>query len=386
MFTRPAPALRSRSSTCTSVSGADTPPLSIEECSSQSEGSQSSIDLSQVSMALSNTTHSTALDKPRARARGHGHRQRISEARVSRASMYETIEEENTSTSSLPPSPHSATDNKSIDQDPIHLSSVFVVDPDAGYLDSPSMWDDENGITQLRRYYTLREEAEDTVTHSKQVWLDTPFSIYALQSKCLLHFYSFTICANKIIQAFVPPRHPAGMQALLQHSLENYGPLPPELRRIRSRTQSRPSPYPQARSIKTSISPDQNHPSTLDIARSFVSAQPPMQTSTPVLQQVSIHPNIQSPPVIDGLKSESPFVSLDEPKVTKTFGLSATARPRVPSTSRKTPSGWSKRGTGKNVNKENNISQGLIMTPSESLRLNRPRPRGRPTPARPIRV
>jgi len=179
------------------------------------------------------------------------------------------------------------------------------------------------------------------------------------------------------------------MQALLQHSLENYGPLPSELRRIRSRTQSRPSPYPQARSIKTSISPDQTHPTTLDITRTFVPAQSPAQTSTPALQQVSLHPNILSPApvtVLESHKSDSPFVSgLDEPKVIKTFGLSATARPRVPSTTRKT---WSKRGTGKNDNKENNISQGQLMTPSESLRLNRPRPRGRPTPgsARPIRV
>ncbi|KIM75320.1 hypothetical protein PILCRDRAFT_92174 [Piloderma croceum F 1598] len=378
VFTRPGPALRSRSSTCTSVSGSDTPPLLAEEYSSQSEGSQSSIDLSQVSMVLSKATQSvstTARVGPRARPRGHGHRQRISEAKASRASMYETIEEEMSNVSSPPTSPHAehhdAPNNTSIVHNSTHRSSVFVVDPDTEDLDSP-MWDDQNGITQLRRYYTLREEAEDTVMHSKRVWLDTPFSVYALQS-------------------FVPPRHPAGMQALLQHSLETYGPLPSELRRIRSRTQSRPSPYPQARSIKTSISPDQTHPTTLDVTRTFVPAQSPAQTSTPALQQVSIHPNILSPApvtVLESLKSDSPFVSgLDEPKVIKTFGLSATARPRVPSTTRKT-SGWSKRGTGKNDNKENNISQGLLMTPSESLRLNRPRPRGRPTPgsARPIRV
>jgi serine/arginine repetitive matrix protein 2 len=195
VFTRPGPTSRSRSSTCTSASGSDTPPLLAEEYSSQSEGSQSSIDLSQVSMVLSKATQSvsaaTARVGPRARPRGHGHRQRISEAKASRASMYETIEEEMSNASSPPTSPHaehhSAPDDTSIVHNSTCRSSVFVVDPDIENLDSPSMWDDENGITQLRRYYTLREEAEDTVMHSKQVWLDTPFSVYALQCKCILY-------------------------------------------------------------------------------------------------------------------------------------------------------------------------------------------------------
>ena len=179
------------------------------------------------------------------------------------------------------------------------------------------------------------------------------------------------------------------MRALLQHSLDNYGPLPPELRRIRSRTQSRPSPYPHARSIKTSISPDQSHP---EINRGFLKSQTPVQTPTAALQQVSINPNIKSPippvPSLGVLKStlaaNSPFMQDDSTLVK--FGVSA-ARPRVLSNARRTALGWPKRGTGKNDNKEN-ASQGLIMTPSESLRLNRPRPRGRPTSgsARTIRV
>ena len=176
------------------------------------------------------------------------------------------------------------------------------------------------------------------------------------------------------------------MRALLQHSLDNYGPLPPELRRIRSRTQSRPSPYPHARSLKTSISLDQSCPEN---SRSFLKSQT-LQTPTAALQQVSINPNIESPippvPSLGALKSTaySPFIQ-DDSKLVK-FNVSA-ARPRVPSNARRTAFGWSKRGTGKNDNKEN-TSQGLIMTPSESLRLNRPRPRGRPISGsvRPVRV
>ena len=53
--------------------------------------------------------------------------------------------------------------------------------------------------------------------------------------------------------AFEPPRNPDGMKALLEHSKTSYGPLPSELRprRTRTRTLSRPSPYPRSR--KTSL-------------------------------------------------------------------------------------------------------------------------------------
>ncbi|EEB95773.1 hypothetical protein MPER_05205 [Moniliophthora perniciosa FA553] len=57
-------------------------------------------------------------------------------------------------------------------------------------------------------------------------------------------------------EAFDLPRHPAGMQAMLADSVQNYGPLPSELRLRRRRTSSRPSPYPAARAIKVSISPE----------------------------------------------------------------------------------------------------------------------------------
>jgi hypothetical protein len=53
VFSRPLEA-RSHSSTCTSSSGADTPPLSSSD---RSEGSQLSIDLSHINIALVNATH-----------------------------------------------------------------------------------------------------------------------------------------------------------------------------------------------------------------------------------------------------------------------------------------------------------------------------------------
>ncbi|KAF8996426.1 hypothetical protein BDQ17DRAFT_1364415 [Cyathus striatus] len=319
VFSRPAPATRSRSSTCTSSSGSgvDTPPLS-------SDGLR--IDLSQLNVMLSNSTHpmsATARNRVRARARGHGH-------------LYETIEEESNASS---PAKSPASKNGS---SPTQCQPVYVVDSDT----ASSTWSNEKGITTLRKYYALKDEAHHTVTESKRQWMDTPFSLFALQS-------------------FQPPRHPAGMQALLEHSVQNYGPLPSELRprRVRSRTQSRPSPYPQARLSKITLSPDRI--SKADLQPSFAAATDAVPT--PVLQDKTVNANISAlPHALEALKPFSPFAMDVEPKRENAFGLAPHARPRVGSTARRTALGC----------------------PGESLRLSRPRPRGRPTPAsqRPIRV
>ncbi|OJA11619.1 hypothetical protein AZE42_05475 [Rhizopogon vesiculosus] len=399
VFTRPSRANRSRSSTCTSMSsGAETPPLSISDgYSSFSEGSQSSIDLSHVNYMLSNVTHplsNATLDRVRPRAHGHGHRRRISQARASRTSIYETIEEELTTSFSPTSSPQSlpGSATKAIQlpdsvTKTIGRAPVYIVDPETASMDSVSMWDDEKGIMALRKYYALRDEAQDTVTESKQVWLDTPFSIFAVQS-------------------FDPPHHPSGMKALLEHSMQSYGPLPSELRprRMRSRVNSRPSPYP--RTIKTSFT---SAPATEQMRAAIVAAvaetvpNAPMRTQgqPKALQLISVNPNIMSPAIENNKAAGGVHGTMMSPgKPERVFGLPP--RPRVGSTARRAALGWAKRSSGRNglENKENasigsislavaaNISQGLVMTPSETLRLNRPRPRGRPTPAsiKPIRV
>lgn len=60
---------------------------------------------------------------------------------------------------------------------PVIDDNVIVVVPD----DTSSTDWDERGIAALRRYYTLKDEADITINESKQLWLDTPFSIYAVQ-------------------------------------------------------------------------------------------------------------------------------------------------------------------------------------------------------------
>ncbi|KAG0697268.1 hypothetical protein DFH29DRAFT_160061 [Suillus ampliporus] len=400
VFTRPSRGGRSRSSTCTSMSsGADTPPLSISDgYSSFSEGSQSSLDLSHVNYMLSNVTHplsNATLDRVRPRAHGHGHRRRISQARASRTSIYETIEEEFTTSLSSTSSPQSLPGSvtKAI-QPPdsatktIGRAPVFVADPETASVDSVSLWDDERGIMALRKYYALRDEVQDTVTESKRVWRDTPFSVFAVQS-------------------FDPPRHPSGMQALLEHSMQNYGPLPSDLRprRMRSRVNSRPSPYP--RTIKTSFT---SSPATEQVRAAIVAAVAEntpndtmcAQAQPKALRQISVNPNITSP-AIDSTKADGVMkdAAMSPGKLERVFGLPP--RPRVGSVARRAALGWAKRSTGRSglENKENasfgnislaavpgNVSQGSVMTPSETLRLNRPRPRGRATPAsgRPIRI
>ncbi|PBK61490.1 hypothetical protein ARMSODRAFT_1025623 [Armillaria solidipes] len=354
VFTKPDPLSRSRSSTCTSnsgTSGSDTPPLSSSEGSSMSEGSQSSIDLEEINVALTNATHpmsSNQRNRVRARARGHGHRRRYSHTQISQSSVYETIQEE-----ASPMSSPGTQKNSS----PTAIQPVFVVDEDTASIHSATAtWDDERGIVALRRYYELRDEAESAVTESKRVWIDTPFSLFALQ-------------------CFDPPKHPAGMQALLKHSIQNYGPLPSELRpkRVRSRTSSRASPYPSTRVLKAAA------------------ASPELITK----QQDNVYRNATSSPLGDVLPhvnvmtaspASKPFSPLiEEPKRENAWGPAAT-RPRVGSTARRTALGWAKRSNGKTPTNLKENTPKMNMTHGESLRLSRPRPKGRPTPARQIRL
>ena len=161
-----------------------------------------------------------------------------------------------------------------------------------------------------------------------------------------------TYCAP----AFYPPTHPAGMQALLTHSIETYHALPSELRRIRSRTLSRPSPYPQSRSSKSTLSPGHMRPSLSEINRSTTAFNPL------ALQEIPINANIASP--VPTPKASKALKDI-EPKRENAFGLAPHARPRVGSNARRTALGWTKRsnGPGKtSTDKKENAGQGVLTT------------------------
>ncbi|KAH9837979.1 uncharacterized protein C8Q71DRAFT_898946 [Rhodofomes roseus] len=368
VFSRPDIASRSRSSTVSASSGGETPPLSLSDGSSQSGGSQSSIDVGQLNALLLNVANPSsgiARNRVRTRARGTGHRRRISQARASRSSVYETIEEESSVT--LSPSPA-----KALSPISSHMAtpgdSVFIVDEDSQSMYND--WNDERGITTLRRYYALKDEAHETVIESKQMWMDTPFSIFAVQS-------------------FYPPHNRGGMCAMLEHSQKNYGPLPSDLhpRRIRSRTSSRASPYPLP-NHRSSFSPDKPMQVHVDSSPELhISPQHPPSFS--VLREVPTNVKNQSPvPALEVIKPFTPFsVEFDKsrPDISKdSFVPPVPVRPRVTSSVRRNALGW-KRQTGKSSSssQKENAGQGMLITPSETLRINRPRPqRGRPTPAR----
>jgi len=277
---------------------------------------------------------------------------------MSRASVYETIEEENST-----PVSDGLPDSVKAPLSPVFDDNVIIVDPE----DTPIVDWGDGGIVALRQYYTLKDEVDVTIKESKQQWLDTPFSIYAVQS-------------------FEPPAHRSGMRALLEHSRQTYGPLSAEYCRIRSRTSSRPSPYPQPqRAIKISLShvvmrqevpaapaPIPSTAPTPPPATVPSTAPPPVLVSVPqALQQRTVNPNtvttkISSLAPAKGAKNDT------DPLPRSRLGSNTNTR--------RSTFGF---GAGKE-NQDRNASSGAMTAPSENLRLNRPRPRGRPAHARAI--
>lgn len=163
------------------------------------------------------------------------------------------------------------------------------------------------------------------------------------------------------------------MQALLEYSQKNYGPLPSELRpyRVRSRTSSRATPYPLP-NVRHSMSPEQflPHPPPEDVQRhqppadkSHLSQGPAVQN---VLREVSTNVSVKKssspPPSLGSIKPFTPFSvpdvnlsnlpnlpTLQEKK--NEIGLPVPTRPRVTSSARRTALGWSKRSTGAGTGK-----------------------------------
>lgn len=163
------------------------------------------------------------------------------------------------------------------------------------------------------------------------------------------------------------------MRAMLEHSQKTYGPLPSELRalRRRSRTLSRPSPYPRTRKVSQSSNESHTELPSICMAIYGNASQPTLP-----LQEVSVNANIQvtvnakaqSPVPALPLKPFTPFhVEFKEkvqpalPKESTNLGLPV-PRPRVPSNARRNALGWTKRSTGKssNDNKEN-VAYGTLM-------------------------
>ena len=249
-------------------------------------------------------------------------------------SVYETIQEEGLGSFDSGEAPE-------IEIPAAVYNSVHVADDSDG---TDTEWNDERGIIAMRRYGALKNEVDDAVEESKRVWLDTPFSLFAVQS-------------------FQPPHHPSGMKAMLEHSQQNYGPLPPELRcpRVRSRTYSRPSPYPQ-RAVK-STSPEMTLPQPSPQKQKETVANVTVATIVQPLQPKPINVNSKTQaPATKGLNPTSPFiVEFEKSKGDKSLN-ERTARPRVTSSTRRVALGWSKRNPVKSSELKENTSIGTLNT------------------------
>ncbi|TDL24949.1 hypothetical protein BD410DRAFT_69157 [Rickenella mellea] len=159
-----------------------TPPLSVCDGSSQSSGSQSSIDLGRLNLLLINATHSVSnalMARSRTRARGNGHCRRVSKAPASRRSVCETIEEEVPGLShSHSPSPMklSLTEKRHVHNSPDN--QAFFREPQVEVV----QWDDDDEtVPTLRKCHALQSEATVTLAESKREWEDTPFFVFIVQ-------------------------------------------------------------------------------------------------------------------------------------------------------------------------------------------------------------
>lgn len=148
------------------------------------------------------------------------------------------------------------------------------------------------------------------------------------------------------IAAFEPPAHRSGMHALLEHSRQTYGPLPSELRRIRSRTNSRPTPYPQPqRAVRVSTVRLDN--STIQTSAVSVPSTAPALIPQ-ALQQRPVNPNAivaEASPLVTGKKAKVDSVLFSQS--------------HIDFDARRTAPGRGTRRVGKE-NKENTASPGVM--------------------------
>ncbi|KAG8735993.1 hypothetical protein FRC10_009931 [Ceratobasidium sp. 414] len=362
----------------------DTPPLSIagSDASSISGGSQSSIDVSKLMGMLGNTSINSVPSGQRSRAHGQGHRRRSSQ--LSRSSMVNSFTAED-----LPCSTsysYSAFSNSQVND------SVMIVDPDAQIAELAEMIQvgiqlSDEQMASVTRYCALRTEAIETVERSQEIWQDTDFSRFALST-------------------FTPPTHPSAIKAMIDHSQDLFTALPVELyRRHHPRYSRSPRITPYPTDVTRSVKSIRTHPESVE---QLLSHLPPGYTParpTRTVRESPIVSNMGMTSVYSASPAPTPAalaplsslaVNLD-PKTA--VAEEKTSKQRIASTVRRSALGWVKRkpaadgahspavptvskthviqSSATTVAKEN-MGVGMLTSPSnQSLRINRPRPKGR---------
>lgn len=158
---------------------------------------------------------------------------------------------------------------------------------------------------------------------------------------------------------------------MLEHSINTYGPLPAELRRIRARKDSRPSPYPTTRFVQSSIAsppldysmPVEMQPPT-PIASDTTFETRASADTKPVLQTKKL--NTQAP-TRNASKSATPLVVMKDKKgedpahkpsaVTKPVFGSGSVKPKGPLAAKR-----SILSLKSNDKKENTLKEGSTLT------------------------
>ncbi|KAF8628946.1 hypothetical protein AX15_003635 [Amanita polypyramis BW_CC] len=307
----------------------------------------------------------TAKTQIRARVRGHMRA-------ASRSLVHETIEEEAPGVDSETPIPA--------------ITSLQLCTPEALFLESKKRMDTRE---TLKHYHALKLEAETTVTESKKQWIDTPYSISAVQN-------------------FQPPCDVEAMHSLLEDSMKNYRPLPSELRHHRRRSSrtfsSRMSPYAHARMSRL-MSPQKSIASPSPSSKKTRGNLVAEASSPSLLQEIAIKRNSFATPAPNSAATD-PFTPLNKRKSGKETpryasplkmksvfgrppasrqGVSLESHLKAKSVHRQASPSKQSVTSGKSTkhtqrNKENEQPEPL-KTPGGSLRVDRPRPRYRtPTP------
>ncbi len=145
------------------------------------------------------------------------------------------------------------------------------------------------------------------------------------------------------------------MRALLEHSRKTYGPLSAELRRIRSRTNSRPSPYPQPqRAVKISLSPLTMGPETAtSVPPKPTPAPAPLASPAAILASQALKQRTVN------INTTATGVSSLVPGKTAKNDSDSLSQSRPGSGVRRSVLGWAKRGVGKE-NQDKEASSGAM--------------------------
>ncbi|PCH37125.1 hypothetical protein WOLCODRAFT_140718 [Wolfiporia cocos MD-104 SS10] len=321
----------------TSLAEADTPPLigCIEFPSSS--GSQPSIDIDRLNTLLSNDTrlnNFTVQSGARARMRSSGHRPQLTQACLSRTSIYETIQEED----SIPTIPSEQVLIDSPDASPTPPSRNSVLSADSDTQSAPDGQGDVTGL--LRRYYALQKEAQEAIAENKRMWPDTAYTL-------------------QVMQSFRPPTTREGMLAFLKYSRETVKPLPPELRppHVRSRTSSRVSPYPLPQRL------------------SDVSDSPSRRLSPMILRPSDIVARAKAQEQKDVCEPAEVFCNaLDSPMKHSSIGPERASCLRASPSAQQARLNYARSNTTEG---KENVALGML-SPKDTARIRRPRPHGRP--------